>query len=66
MIEDNWIESAEKLKTMMDIYIHLRHQSRGVFELHSRETIDPDKNWWELCSRVLPRKDIVEKLSESW
>ena len=26
----------------------------------------PDKNRWELCSRVLARKDVVEKLSERW
>lgn len=65
-IEDDWIESVEKLEAMMDQYIHLRQQSRDVFELRYRETIDPDKNRWELCSRVLARKDVVEKLSESW
>jgi hypothetical protein len=31
-----------------------------------KETIDPDKNRWELCSRVLAREDVVEKLSEAW
>jgi len=51
---------------MMDIYIHLRQKSRDVFELRYKETIDPDKHRWELCSRVLARKDVVEKLSESW
>jgi len=25
-----------------------------------------DMNRWKLCSRVLARKDVVEKLSESW
>ena len=65
-IEDDWIESVEKLEAMMDQYIHLRQQGRDVFELRYKETIDPDKNRWELCSRVLARKDVVEKLSESW
>jgi ERCC4-related helicase len=65
-IEDDWIESVAKLEAMMDTYIHLRQQSRDVFELRYRETIDPDKNRWELCSRVLARKDVVEKLSEAW
>jgi len=51
---------------MMDQYIHLRQKGRDVFELRYKETIDPDKNRWELCSRVLARKDVVEKLSESW
>lgn len=44
----------------------LNLKSRDVFELRYQETIDPDKNRWELCSRVLARKDVVEKLSESW
>jgi superfamily II DNA or RNA helicase len=65
-IEDEWIESEEKLEEMMDQYIHLRKNARDVFELRYKETIDPDANRWELCSRVLSRKDVVEKLSESW
>jgi ERCC4-related helicase len=65
-IEDDWIESVEKLEAMMDQYIHLRQRGQDVFELRYKETIDPDKNRWELCSRVLARQDVVEKLSESW
>ncbi len=65
-IEDDWIESEERLDSMMDEYVHLRQKARDVFELRYKETIDPDKNRWELCSRVLARKDVVEKLSESW
>jgi hypothetical protein len=65
-IEDDWIESVEKLEAMMDQYIHLRQRGRDVFELRYKETVDPDKNRWELCSRVLARKDVVEKLSEAW
>jgi superfamily II DNA or RNA helicase len=65
-IEDDWIESVEKLEEMMDQYIHSRQKARDVFELRYKETIDPDKNRWELCSRVLARKDVIEKLSESW
>jgi hypothetical protein len=37
---------------MLDAYIHLRQKSRDVFALHYKETIDPDKNRWELCSRI--------------
>jgi superfamily II DNA or RNA helicase len=65
-IEDDWIETEEKLEEMMDEYIHLRQQARDVFEMRYQETIDPDKDRWELCSRVLARKDVVERLSESW
>lgn len=65
-IEDAWIDTEVRLEEMMDEYIHLRQKARDVFELRYKETIDPDKNRWELCSRVLARKDVVEKLAESW
>jgi ERCC4-related helicase len=65
-IEDDWIENVERLEAMMDENIHLRQKARDTFEVRYEETIDPDKNRWELCSRVLARKDVVEKLSESW
>jgi len=65
-IEDDWIESEEKLEEMMDKYIHLRQQARDVFEIRYQETIDPDKDRWELCSRVLARRDVVDRLSAPW
>jgi SNF2 family DNA or RNA helicase len=65
-IEDDWIDSVELLEERMDEYVHLRKKARDVFELRYRETINPDENRWELCSRVLSRKDVVEKLSEAW
>jgi superfamily II DNA or RNA helicase len=65
-IEDDWIENVERLEGMMDEYMHLRQKARDVFELRYKETIEPDKNRWELCSRVLSRRDVVEKLSEPW
>lgn len=65
-IEDDWIESVEKLEHMMDEYIHLRQRARDVFEVRYQETIDPDKDRWELCSRVLARRDVVDRLSAPW
>jgi hypothetical protein len=65
-IEDDWIESVEKLEGMVDKYIHLRQKSRDVFEMRYQETIDPDKDRWELCSRVLARRDVVDRLSAPW
>jgi hypothetical protein len=46
--------------------IHLRDRARDVFELRYQETIDLDKDRWELCSRVLSRRDIVDRLSAPW
>jgi superfamily II DNA/RNA helicase len=65
-IEDDWIESVEKLEEMMDSYIHLRREARDVFEMRYQATIDPDKERWELCSRVLSRRDVVDRLSLPW
>ena len=65
-IEDDWIETEEKLDEMMETCIHLRQQARAVFELRYQKTIDPDRDRWELCSRVLSRRDIVERLSKPW
>ena len=65
-IEDEWIENIELLEDKMDQYIHLRQRTRDVFEIRYQETIDPDKDRWELCSRVFSRRDIVDKLSEAW
>jgi superfamily II DNA or RNA helicase len=65
-IEDEWIEDVEKLEKMMDEYIHLRQKARNVFEMRYQRTIDPDRDRWELCSRVLSRRDVVERLSIPW
>jgi hypothetical protein len=50
----------------MDRYIHLRKEARDEFEMRYRETVDPDKDRWERCARVLSREDIVERMSEGW
>ncbi|MHC2289541.1 helicase-related protein [Bradyrhizobium barranii] len=65
-IEDEWIENVEKLEGMMDEYIHLRKKARDVFELRYQETIDPERDRWELCSRVLSRHDVIDRLSLPW
>lgn len=65
-IEDDWIDSVERLEAMMDEYIHLRRKARDVFELRYQATIDPDRDRWERCSRVLARRDVVERLSVPW
>jgi len=65
-IEDDWIDTKEKLEQMMDEYIHLRHQARDVFEIRYQQTIDPDRDRWELCSRVLSRRDVIDQLSLPW
>ena len=65
-IDDEWIDNAERLEEMVDRYVHLRQQARDAFEIRYERGVDPDKDRWELCSRVLARRDIVEKLSMPW
>ena len=65
-IDDDWIENVEKLDEIMDRYMHLRQTAKDAFELRYERQVDPDKDRWELCSRVLARRDIVEKLSAPW
>lgn len=66
VIDDEWIENIEELEEKMDQYIHLRKSVKDVFELHYQKTIDPSKDRWELCSKVLSRRDIVDRLSKPW
>ena len=54
------------LEEMMDEYIHLRQKAHDVFELRYQESIDPDKDRWELCSKVLARRDVVDRFSAPW
>jgi superfamily II DNA/RNA helicase len=65
-IDDEWIENVEDLEEKMDQYIHLRQQARNAFELRYESTVEPEANRWELCSQVLSRSDILEKLSQPW
>ena len=65
-IDDEWIDDIEQLKEMMDRYMHLRTEARDAFELRYEHQVKPDMNRWELCSQVLARRDIVEKLSAPW
>ena len=65
-IDDDWIENVEQLEEIMDQYMHLREQARDAFEIRYEQKVDPDSERWELCSRVLARRDVVEKLSAPW
>jgi hypothetical protein len=65
-IDDDWIENEQLLNEKMDQYIHLRNQARNAFDLRYEQTVEPQANRWELCVRVLSRRDVVERLSAPW
>lgn len=63
-LKERWNEVPSEVEALL----HL-DRYRRLHELLTSgrvETIDPDKNRWELCSRVLARRDVVERLSEPW
>lgn len=65
-IEDEWIDDAASLEDEIDKYIHLRVEARNAFDIRYESSIEPDKNRWELCERVLSRTDIIARLSQPW
>lgn len=65
-LEDEWIEQIDQLEAQMDRYLHLREQARTAFEIRYEQNIDPDRDRWERCSRVLARRDIIDRLSRPW
>lgn len=65
-IDDEWIDDVETLNDKMDQYVHLRNQALNAFEIRYENDINPDLNRWELCSKVLSRKDIEVKMSLAW
>jgi SNF2 family DNA or RNA helicase len=65
-IEDEWIADIERLEDKLDQYLHLRQQAQNAFEIRYQQAIEPDKHRWELCARVLARRDIIEQLSQPW
>lgn len=65
-IEDEWIESEEELRERMKEYIHERDNAKNAFSVKYRDSITPNENKWEECTKVLSRVDIVKHLTEPW
>jgi superfamily II DNA or RNA helicase len=67
-IDDEWIDDVEELGGELDKYIEKRAAAKSAFEIRyqSSESISPEKERWELCSRVLAKTELLERLSEGW
>lgn len=67
-LDDEWIEDEERMGQELDRYIERRQAAKNAFEIRyqTRESVDPGKERWELCSKVLARAELMEKLSEGW
>ena len=66
-IEDDWIESIGETRRD-DGQVRSSSQTGRLMFLRCdiRQTIDPDQDRWELCSRVLARRDVLDRLSIPW
>jgi len=65
VIEDDRIEEIELLDAKLSEYID-RKEWANAFDLRYDSTIEPSDERWELCTRVLSRRDIMDRLSSSW
>jgi superfamily II DNA or RNA helicase len=66
VIEDDWIDDIEDLDEKLSEFIEKRKAARSAFDLRYGDTIDPEGEPWEKCSKVLSRRDLEEALSRGW
>jgi superfamily II DNA or RNA helicase len=64
-IEDDWIEDVETLEEHLSQFTE-RKKRANAFDLRYGGSVQPDGPGWELCERVLARRDIIGRLSEGW
>jgi superfamily II DNA/RNA helicase len=64
-IQDEWIEDIENLQEYFSQFTQKR-QRANAFDLRYGKTAMPEGPGWELCEKVLARRDVVERLSEAW
>ncbi len=65
VIEDDWIEDIEQLDAKLSEFIEQKKRA-NAFDLRYGSTLEPSDDRWELCARVLSRRDIIDRLSVSW
>lgn len=64
-IEDEWIENIEDMEEKLRQFTE-RKKRANAFDLRYGSTIQPEGPGWEMCEKVLGRRDVVERLSEGW
>jgi superfamily II DNA or RNA helicase len=67
-LDDEWIDDQERMGDELDKYIDRRQAAKNAFEIryNTRDSVDPGKERWELCSKVMARVELVERLSDGW
>jgi superfamily II DNA or RNA helicase len=64
-IDDDWIEDIEHLEEHFSQFTQKKRRA-NAFDLRYGKTIMPEGPGWELCEKVLSRRDVVERLSAGW
>lgn len=64
-IDDEWIEDIENLDEYLSQFTE-KKRAANAFDLRYGSTVDSKGPGWELCERVLSRRDVVERLSKGW
>jgi superfamily II DNA/RNA helicase len=64
-LRDHWIDDIEHLEEHLEQYIRDR-RAANAFDLRYEATIESEGPGWELCERVLARRDVIERMSEGW
>ena len=64
-IEDGWIEDIEHLQEHFSQFTQ-KKQRANAFDLRYGKTVMPEGPGWELCEKVLARRDVVDRLSVGW
>jgi superfamily II DNA/RNA helicase len=64
-IEDGWIADIEHLDEHFSQFT-IKKRSANAFDLRYGKTVIPEGPGWEMCEKVLARRDVVERLSAGW
>jgi SNF2 family DNA or RNA helicase len=64
-IEDEWIDDIANLDEYFSQFTAKKKRA-NAFDLRYGKTVMPEGPGWEICEKVLSRRDVVERLSEGW
>lgn len=64
-IDDDWVDDIEKLDERLRQFT-VQKKSANAFDFRYADTVQPEGPGWELCEKVLARRDVVDRLSEGW
>lgn len=67
-LDDEWIDDQQQMDNDLDKYIERRATAKNAFEIRyqTRDSIDPGKDRWELCTKVLSRSELLGLLNDGW